>query len=84
MGDEGFIGKASGKGCFGTFTMFGTDRARLDCYWDEMRYDTFEASNWSTSLAIIDVACQYIRWYNQMQEAFKNASEIYKRKHLKR
>ena len=84
MAEEGYIGKASGKGCFGSFTMFGTDRARIDYYWDETRYGTFEASKHNTILTIMEVVIEYIKWYNSMQESIANESKSWKSKHLKK
>ena len=84
MAEEGYIGKASGKGCFGSFTMFGTNRARIDYYWDETRYGTFEASNRSPVMAIMEVVIEYIKWYNSMQESISNESKRWKTKFLKK
>ena len=73
MGGEGYIGK-SGKGCFGVFTMIGTDRVRIQPYWNEQRGgELIEVSNSSTELAISLAVVQYIKWYNALQLSIKHS-----------
>ena len=68
MGGEGYLGK-SGKGCFGIFTMIGTDRVRIQPYWDEQQSgELIEVSNRSTELAIVLAVVQYIKWYNNIRQ----------------